>query len=69
MIMISEKMISDVVNDQCLMDLVEAEGKTPQQWILDEMKRLQQRADAYDMSIEQYTNLFWTGEPEDWGLS
>ena len=51
------------------MDLVEAEGKTPQQWILDEMNRLQQRADAYDMSIEQYTNLFWTGEPEDWGLS
>jgi hypothetical protein len=65
-IIITDKMISEVVNDKCLMDLVEAEGMTPQQWVVVEMNCLKKRADAYDMSIEQYTNIFWTGEPEDW---
>ena len=66
MIIISDKMMSDVVNDKCLMELVEAEGMTPQQWVVTEMNRLQKRADAYGMSIEEYTNTFWTGEAEDW---
>jgi hypothetical protein len=69
MIIISDKMMRDVVNDKCLMAAegrVEAEGMTPQQWVVTEMNRLQKRADAYGMSIEEYTNTFWTGEAEDW---
>jgi hypothetical protein len=63
--MITDKMMSDVVNDKCLMELIEAE-EGPRRWVAITMNRLQKRADAYDMSVEEYANTFWTGEPEDW---
>ena len=60
--------IKDILVDTCLMELIEAEQLTPQQWVEKEMLRLQQRADGYGMTIAQYTNTFWTGEKEDWAM-
>jgi hypothetical protein len=65
-VIVSDKMMREIVNDKCLMELVVAEGMTPEEWVTREMKHLQKRADAYAMSIEQYTNTFWTGEARDW---
>ena len=54
------------MDDKCLMELVEAEGMTPQQWLEVETERHQRRADAYGMTLVDYTSQFWTGEDEDW---
>ena len=58
--------IKEIIDDKCLMELVEAEGMTPQQWLKVETERHQHRADAYGMTLKEYTSQFWTGEDEDW---
>ena len=58
--------IKEIMDDKCLMELVEAEGMTPQQWLEVETERHQRRADAYGMTLVDYTSQFWTGEDEDW---
>ena len=58
--------IKEIMDDKCLMELVEAEGMTPQQWLKVETERHQRRADAYGMTLGEYTSQFWTGEDEDW---
>ena len=58
--------IKEIMDDKCLMELVEAEGMTPQQWLKVETERHQHRADAYCMTLGEYTSQFWTGEDEDW---
>ena len=58
--------IKEIMDDKCLMELVEAEGMTLQQWLKVETERHQRRADAYGMTLVDYTSQFWTGEDEDW---
>ena len=58
--------IKEITDDKCLMELVEAEGMTQQQWLKVETERHQRRADAYGMTLGEYTSQFWTGEDEDW---